>query len=278
LMSALTQAVKNYWDRQPCGVKASSAPVGSATWSQQLTARRYFVESHVRDFAEFDTPRWRGKNVLEIGCGLGSDTLEFLKAGAFVHALDVSPRSIELAKGRCKAFKFDVKFYCEDAQDLVPWKNVPHFDLAWSFGVIHHVEHPAQILNNMRSALKDDGELRIMLYARRSLKFLLRERPEAQAGCPLVNWYSAREARRLVESAGFEVVSVEKTHIFPWKIKDYVQHRYVKRWPYRLMGERFFRWLEKRAGHHLLVIARKKRNTIHFKTDGYEKLNHGVSA
>jgi SAM-dependent methyltransferase len=240
----------------------SPAEVGSMAWSREVTSRKYTVEPHIRRFADFD--RWRGKDVLEVGCGIGTDTLEFLRAGARVDAMDLSQASIDLAKKRCRDFGERVKFICDDAQNWVPWLNNPHYDLAYSFGVIHHVEHPKTVLEAMRSALKPGGELRVMLYARRSLKFLLGERPEAQAGCPIVNWYSEREARRLVESAGFEIMSVEKTHIFPWRVKDYVNHRYVMRWPYRLMSEGLFRWLERRAGHHLLVIARKKME-IKFK-------------
>jgi hypothetical protein len=45
--------------------------------------------------------------------------------------------------------------------------------------------------------------------------------------------------------------------IFPWRVKDYIEYRYVKRLPYRFMPDWFFGWLERRLGHHLLIVARK---------------------
>ena len=61
----------------------------------------------------------------------------------------------------------------------------------------------------------------------------------------------------LLMFSGFVIESVEVDHIFPYKIADYKEYRYVKEWYWRLLGKRAFRWLEKKIGWHLLVIARK---------------------
>jgi hypothetical protein len=44
-------------------------------------------------------------------------------------------------------------------------------------------------------------------------------------------------------------------HIFPYRIRDYVQHRYVKKFYFRWMPTSMFRALEKRAGWHLCLTA-----------------------
>ena len=123
--------------------------------------------------------------------------------------------------------------------------------------VLHHTPRPDKILRRAWERLRDDGELRIMLYAKWSLKNLFREQPEAQAGCPIVRWYTAKSATKLLADCGFKVVSIEKTHIFPWRVADYVEHRYVKRFAYRFMPRWMFAALEKILGHHLLIVARK---------------------
>jgi hypothetical protein len=45
-------------------------------------------------------------------------------------------------------------------------------------------------------------------------------------GCPVSYTYTFEDVRGLLE--GFEVLELKKDHIFPWKIDDYKQHRYVK--------------------------------------------------
>ncbi len=251
--------VVDYWNRQPCNVKHGTAPVGSLEWSKQVSERKYFVEPHIKEFAQFH--RWFKCRVLEIGCGIGSDTLEFCNAGVLhIVALDISYNSIALAFNRAAELGYtNASFHCGNAENLMSESiRNEKFDLAYSFGVLHHTPYPEAVLLNMRHRLKDDGELRIMLYAKWSLKNLLGAQPEAQAGCPIARVYSNLQARKLVESCGFKVESIHKTHIFPWRLKDYVNHRYVKKWYYRIIPGPVFRWLERRLGWHLLIVAHPK--------------------
>jgi hypothetical protein len=61
---------------------------------------------------------------------------------------------------------------------------------------------------------------------------LVARHSEAQTGCPVTFTYSRREARRLIQSHGFRVTDLFVAHIFPYRIADYVQYRYVKAWPW----------------------------------------------
>jgi SAM-dependent methyltransferase len=239
--------IADWFSENPCEAWHGTAAVGSMLWSQQVSAQRYYVQPHILEFADFR--KWRGKRVLEIGCGIGSDTLEFVRAGASVDAIDASKESIRIAQQRVQ----EANFVCNDAEKY-RYPN-EEFDLIYSFGALHHTPHPKAILRqSCVYSLKPDGELRIMLYAKWSLKHLLGTQPEAAAGCPLVRWYSMREAKRLVESCGFRVTNIEKRHIFPWKVSAYRKHLYVKNFPWNIVPERWFeRWL----GHHLLIKAVK---------------------
>jgi SAM-dependent methyltransferase len=255
-MTKTIEVVREYWDRQPCNVLHSPAGIGSSLWSEQVTQRKYFVEPHIPDFAQF--PRWKGKQVLEIGCGIGTDTLEFIKAGvAHIDAIDLSGESLRLAFNRVTMDAVGASrahFLRINAEELLP---VGEYDLIYSFGVLHHTPHPEKVLHKAFSRLKDTGEFRIMLYAKWSIKRLFGFQPEAQAGCPLVRWYSGWEARHLLWHSGFIVESIHKTHIFPWQIDEYKEHRYVKLWYYRWMPAWAFRLLERALGTHLLIVARK---------------------
>lgn len=257
-MSEATIAeVQKYWDLRPCNVRHGRSFLGSPAWSREVTDRKYFVERHIRGFAQF--PWWSGRRVLEIGCGIGTDTLTFLQYGAIVDAVDLSLESLTLAKMRCKYFlgsdRPPVRFTHGNAEEIVFAPSV--YDLVYSFGVLHHTPHPERILRKAHAALQPGGELRVMLYARRSLKYLLGEQAEAQANCPIARFYSRSEARNLLTAAGFSIKALWQDHIFPWRVKDYVEHRYVKRWPYRFMPRQVFHALEGALGHHMLIVARK---------------------
>jgi SAM-dependent methyltransferase len=249
------EEISAYWDKSPCNVKHGEAPVGSSLWSHQVTTRKYWVEQHIPPFAGFSD--WKGKRVLELGCGIGTDTIQFAKYAEHVDAVDISKVSLELAMKRAALNNYsNIGFYEGNIEDPLPftaneWNT---YDLVYSFGVLHHTPHPEAVLQNAHKFLKPDGELRIMLYAKWSYKYLVGQQPEAQAGCPLVRWYTVAAARRLVETCKFRVLSIQKTHIFPWNISEYKQHRYVREFPWNFVSEH---WLEPYLGHHILLVARK---------------------
>lgn len=229
------EEVRSFWDKVPCG---SKRPPGN----------RYLVQPHIYEFAQF--PRWNHCGVLEIGCGIGEDTSGFTNAGAYVDAVDISPESIRIAIRNNKQASFMVA----NAEEYLPTHPFG-YSLIYSFGALHHTPHPEKVLRKAWLRLSSKGELRIMLYAKYSLKFMLGQQPEAQAGCPVVHAYSARSARKLLESCGFKVISITKTHIFPYKVSEYIQGRYVKLWIWRILPSSVYHWMGKVMGHHLLIVA-----------------------
>ncbi|HQH74657.1 MAG TPA: class I SAM-dependent methyltransferase, partial [bacterium] len=81
---------------------------------------------------------------------------------------------------------------------------------------------------------------------------------EAQTGCPVTYTYSRRQCREMLEQCGFQVSGIRVEHIFPYRIADYVEHRYVKEWYFRWMPEALFHGLEHRCGWHLCADAEVK--------------------
>jgi 2-polyprenyl-3-methyl-5-hydroxy-6-metoxy-1,4-benzoquinol methylase len=264
-------AVRDFWNRRPCNIRHSPKPVGTREYFDEVEKRRYFVEPHIPRFAEF--PRWAGKRVLEIGCGIGTDTINFARAGALVTAVDLSEESIALARERARVFGVEdrITFYAADAENLS--KTVPPepYDLVYSFGVIHHTPHPERVIAEIRERfVHDDTVLKVMLYHRRSWKVfwivategkgafwnleeLVARNSEAQTGCPVTYTYTRREAEQLLE--GFEVLDSQVDFIFPYRVEDYVEYRYVKNWQFRGIPAPVFRWLQRRAGWHLCLTA-----------------------
>src|SRR5262245_24906868 len=108
--------VQSYWDRRPCNIRHSPEPVGSRKYFDQVEARKYFVEPHIPRFADF--PRWKGKRVLEIGCGIGTDATNFARNGAEYAGIELSAKSLELAMQRFDVYGLKGRFYHGNAEEV----------------------------------------------------------------------------------------------------------------------------------------------------------------
>src|SRR5207302_4424830 len=137
-----------------------------------VEARKYFVEPHIPRFAQFE--QWRGKRILEIGCGIDTDTVNFARHGAFVTAVDLSEKSLEIARRRVEVYGLSdrVQFYSGSAEDLTALVPIEPYDLVYSFGVIHHTPHPERVLEQARHYLGPGGTIKVMVYHRHSGKML----------------------------------------------------------------------------------------------------------
>lgn len=267
--------VQGYWNARPCNIRHSPKQVGTEEYFQEVEARKYMVESHIPSFADFD--RWRGKKVLEIGCGIGTDTMNFARHGASVTAVDLTEKSLEVARKRAEVFGLAdrIRFFQANAEQLSSFVPMEQYDLVYSFGVIHHTPHPERVLEELRKYVKPGGTLKIMVYNRWSWKVLwivfiygkgqfwkldrlIAEYSEAQTGCPVTYSYSRRDGRKLLEGHGFKVTDVFVDHIFRYSIPEYVKYEYKVVWYFRWIPKPLFRLMERLFGWHLCLAAQPR--------------------
>ena len=160
--------VQQFWEQEACGT--GNAIVGerdpcTKEWFEQIEQHRYQVEPYIHSIAQFT--RHHGKRVLEVGVGAGSDHLQWARAGAECYGVDLTRRAIEITQARFDLYGFKTNLRQIDAE-ILPFPD-HSFDVVYSWGVIHHAEHPEQIVQEVRRVLKPSGLFIGMLYGRHSL-------------------------------------------------------------------------------------------------------------
>ncbi len=263
------ERVERFWDARPCNIRHSVKSVGSREYFDEVEARKYFVEPHIPAFAQFE--RWKGKRVLEVGCGIGTDTMNFARAGAKVTAVDCSEKSLDIARCRAEIYGLEIDFYQANAEELSKIVPVEEYDLVYSFGVIHHTPNPEKAISEIRKYMGPDSVFKMMVYHRRSWKVLwilmrygkgafwkltelIGRYSEAQTGCPVTYSYTRKAVKQLLKGLTIQQMFVE--HMFAYRIPEYKKYQYVRLWYFRYMPKRLFRWLEKKFGWHLCVTAK----------------------
>src|SRR6185369_12524754 len=116
---------------------------------------------------EFD--KFHDARLLEIGCGMGTDLMQFARGGARCTGIDLTPRSIEITRHRFRLYGADGNFMISDGEHL-PFQS-ESFDVVYSNGVLHHTPDTARAIREVHRVLRPGGVAKIMLYHRNSLNY-----------------------------------------------------------------------------------------------------------
>ncbi|HYR07966.1 MAG TPA: class I SAM-dependent methyltransferase [Longimicrobium sp.] len=159
----LNDEVRGYWEAEPCG----TAPVITGTleprtreWFERVEEHRYRVEPYIHSVAQFT--RHHGEKVLEVGVGAGTDHLQWARAGADCHGVDLTEAAIETTRARLAMYGFTSRLQRVDAERL-PFDDGT-FDVVYSWGVVHHSERPDAIVREIHRVLRPGGVFKGMVY------------------------------------------------------------------------------------------------------------------
>jgi ubiquinone/menaquinone biosynthesis C-methylase UbiE len=158
------KAVYEYWQNKPCGTEFGKDE-DLRKYFLEIEEHRYRVEPFIHSFAQFT--RWRGKKVLEVGVGAGTDHLQFARAGAILTGVDLTAAAVGLTEKRFVLEGLTSRVQQGDAEGL-PFE-AESFDFVYSWGVMHHTPDTAKAVDEIYRVCRKGGRICVMLYHRYSM-------------------------------------------------------------------------------------------------------------
>lgn len=156
--------VQDFWEADPCGAAHGEAPEGSPEFFANVERTRNALEPFIPAYADFAGAR--GKRLLEIGVGVGTDFIRFVRAGAIATGVDLTEHAVALVRRRVELEGLRAEVLRADAEHL-PFPDGA-FDRVYSWGVLHHTPDSARAIREALRVLAPGGEACIMLYSRHS--------------------------------------------------------------------------------------------------------------
>jgi ubiquinone/menaquinone biosynthesis C-methylase UbiE len=161
----LKEAVHDFWNDKACG-EIYAIGTDEVEALQLHANKRYELEPYIYSFARFD--EGQGKDVLEIGVGMGTDHLEWAKSKpSSLAGIDLTPRAIAYTRARLQAAGYHSNLQVGDAESL--GFSDQTFDLVYSWGVLHHTPNTAKAIDEVYRVLRPGGIARIMIYHKYSV-------------------------------------------------------------------------------------------------------------
>lgn len=158
---------RQFWVGYQPGFRVSDDPVGTREFFAEVERERYVLEPDIPEMARFGS--WRDRDVLEAGCGIATDGLQFARAGARYTGLDFSSTALGLARERFEMEDVAGRFVGDSVTEL-PFADAS-FDLVYSMGVIHHVPDTEAAVSEFHRVLRPGGRAIVMLYHRDSFNY-----------------------------------------------------------------------------------------------------------
>jgi ubiquinone/menaquinone biosynthesis C-methylase UbiE len=196
--SDLILKITTYWNERIHDLTITTYPVGTPGFFQQLEDYRYDKLNYLPQLLDFSA--YKGKIVLEVGCGAGIDLVRFARAGAIVTGIDLSKTAIELAGKNTEQNGIDADLHLMNGERM----QFPNdtFDVVYAHGVLQYTADSSKMIAEINRVLKPGGEAILMVYNKRSWLNLMRKLTGValeHEDAPVLKKYSISELKQLLK-------------------------------------------------------------------------------
>lgn len=254
MTSTARARVREYWNTHIHDLDVSTNAPGTPGFFADLDAYHFEKLHHLLRLVDFDA--YKGRAVLDVGCGAGVEVVRFARGGARIVGVDVSDQAVALTQANARHQGVAAELAVADGEAL-PFGD-GQFDFVYAHGVIQYAADDAAVVAECLRVLRPGGVVMFQVYNRVSWLHLLSKVmkvPLEHEDAPFLRRYSIGEFRRML--AGFESVEIVPER-FP------VKSRLHKGWKGALYNWCFVgtfnalprSWV-RRFGWHLLAFCRK---------------------
>jgi SAM-dependent methyltransferase len=247
-------AVRAYWQEHVTDWPIARAPAGSPEFFRETEAYRFEKLDYLERLVDYAGQE--GRDVLDIGCGLGNDTARFALHGAQVTAVDIAPSAVALTQRNFQQRGIKGRFLVMNGEAL-DFADAS-FDFVYCHTVLHFTPHPERMVEEIHRVLKPSGRAVLMMVNHYSWMRFLHKVMKVDIdhlGSPVFHWYSPARFAAMLRPFAHVDLRFER---FPVRTKV---HKGAKARLYNLAFVDLFnalpRGLVARTGHHMLAFATK---------------------
>ncbi|UCG25919.1 MAG: class I SAM-dependent methyltransferase [Chloroflexota bacterium] len=199
LEEPLTSAIQEYWNKNIHDQDVATHPIGTTAFFQELDDYRFHKLSYLPKLVDFSS--YQGKQLLEVGCGLGIDLVRFARAGAQVTGIDLSATAIELARSNFAGNGLTAALQVMDGEAL-GFKD-SSFDAVYAHGVLQYAADARTMIKEIYRVLRPSGQAILMVYNKYSWLSALSRISKVELehqDAPAFRTYSKREYMSLLHA------------------------------------------------------------------------------
>jgi SAM-dependent methyltransferase len=195
--------VRDYWNVHIHDLEISRHAPGTAGFFRDLDEYHFEKLHHLPRLVDF--AGFRGRRVLDVGCGAGVDLARFVRGGAAGVGVDLAGAAVRLAALNFAQQQLPAAFVEADGEAL-PFADAA-FDLVYAHGVVQYTSNGPELVAECHRVLVPGGTAIFQAYNRISwlnaLSKVMKVGLEHE-DAPVLRKYSGREFASLLQ--GFKSV------------------------------------------------------------------------
>jgi SAM-dependent methyltransferase len=250
----LTDSIREYWTENLHDMAIVRHSVGDKQFFDDLDEYHFDKQRHLAKVLDYT--KYRGKDVLDLGCGVGVDLVRFAQAGAVATGVDISERVIHLAKKNFQYQGLAANLVVMDGEHLDFPEN--SFDFIYAHGILPYAQDEYQLVREIHRVLRPGAEALLQAYHKYSWMYLLRNAMKVRLEherAPVFRVHTVGQIKEIIAPFKEARITYER---FPVKTR---LHSGLKGAMYNLFFVDAFnaipRTLVRRFGWHIIVQAVK---------------------